>query len=94
MDLNYGKSKMVSAIDWMPGKRGIVAAAVSAPNSFDERVQVAGRPASSHVLIWTFQDPIHPWVHIYGNSEPALWQFTFFISHLIMLVTNVLCTLI
>jgi hypothetical protein len=64
MDLNYGKSKMVSAIDWMPGKRGIVAAAVSASSSFDERVQVAGRPCSSHVLLWTFQDPIHPWVII------------------------------
>lgn len=64
MDLNYGKSKMVSAIDWMPGKKGIVAAAVSASHSFDERVQVAGRPASSHVLLWTFRDPIHPWVRL------------------------------
>ena len=56
---------MVSAIDWMPGKRGIVAVALTATHSFDERIQVAERVASSHVLLWTFADPVHPWVLIY-----------------------------
>jgi len=64
MSLYYGKNKMVSAIDWMPGKRGIIAVALTltASYSFDERIQVAGRPAHSHVLLWTFADPVHPWV--------------------------------
>ena len=53
---------MVSAIDWMPGKRGIVACAMTATYSFDERIQVAGRVASSYVVLWTFADPVHPWV--------------------------------
>jgi WD40 repeat protein len=83
MDLNYGKSKMVSAIDWMPGKRGIVAAAVSASSSFDERVQVAGRPCSSHVLLWTFQDPIHPWMVLESSSDIFSLRFNPVKPHLI-----------
>jgi len=62
MSLHYGKKKMVSAIDWMPGKRGIIAVALTSSYSFDERIQVAGRPAHSYVLLWTFTDPVHPWV--------------------------------
>uniref|UniRef100_A0A7I4DBB3 Uncharacterized protein n=1 Tax=Physcomitrium patens TaxID=3218 RepID=A0A7I4DBB3_PHYPA len=75
MDLNYGKNKMVSAIDWMPGKRGIVAVAITASHSFDERIQVANRPASSYVLLWTFADPIHPWAVLESSSDVFSLRF-------------------
>lgn len=90
MDLNYGKNKMVSAIDWMPGKRGIVAVAITASHSFDERIQVANRPASSYVLLWTFADPIHPWVHsltqhdkfLFDLNNNVRYRLTTFLMHL------------
>ncbi|KAG0569135.1 hypothetical protein KC19_6G067300 [Ceratodon purpureus] len=74
-ELNYGKSKMVSAIDWMPGKRGIVAVALTATHSFDERIQVAERVASSHVLLWTFADPVHPWAVLESISDVFCLRF-------------------
>ncbi|CAM6093099.1 unnamed protein product [Calypogeia fissa] len=59
-DITYGRSKMVSACDWMPGRNGVVAAAISDSKSFDERMQIAGKPSDSYVLVWSFLDPIHP----------------------------------
>ena len=53
---------MISCIDWMPGKNGVLAAAYAEPKSVDERLQLSGKPGNSYVLIWSFSDPIHPQV--------------------------------
>ncbi|XP_024543144.1 WD repeat-containing protein 63 [Selaginella moellendorffii] len=59
-DLLYSKGKMISAIDWMPGKKGVVAASCSDSRAYDERLQFTGKPSNSFVLIWSFVDPIRP----------------------------------
>jgi hypothetical protein len=39
----------------MPGRRGVVAVAVTDPASHEERLAAAGRPKDAHVLIWNFR---------------------------------------
>ncbi|KAH7299086.1 hypothetical protein KP509_25G072000 [Ceratopteris richardii] len=68
-DLLYSKGKMVSAIDWMPGKHGVLAAACSESKSFDERLQISGKPSNSYVLIWSFSDPIYPQIILESPSD-------------------------
>lgn len=59
-DLEYSKNKVVSAIQWVPGTKGVVAVACTEPLSFTERLQRDGRASNSAILIWNFKDPIHP----------------------------------
>ncbi|KAI5058000.1 hypothetical protein GOP47_0028015 [Adiantum capillus-veneris] len=68
-DLLYSKGKMVSSIDWMPGKHGVLAAACSESKSFDERLQVSGKPSNSYVMIWSFSDPIYPQIILESPSD-------------------------
>ncbi|OAE30952.1 hypothetical protein AXG93_2018s1190 [Marchantia polymorpha subsp. ruderalis] len=74
-DITYGRSKMVSAVDWMPGRNGIVAAAISDSKSFDERMQIAGKPSDSYVLVWSFLDPIHPQMALESPSDVFSMRF-------------------
>eukprot|EP00891_Asterochloris_glomerata_P001605 jgi/Astpho2/1605/e_gw1.00028.2.1_t len=60
VDLTFSKNKVVSAIQWLPHRKGMVAVACTEPLSFSERVEVAGTPKAHAVLIWNFKDPIHP----------------------------------
>ncbi|GBF96614.1 hypothetical protein Rsub_09360 [Raphidocelis subcapitata] len=59
-DLEYSRNKVVSWLQWLPNRRGVVAAAVTDPASFEERLGGAGRLRDAHVLIWNFRDPIRP----------------------------------
>jgi len=59
-DLTYSKGKRVTAIAWVPKRKGVVAVACTQPLSFDERLENAGRVQNSAILIWNFVDPIHP----------------------------------
>ncbi|KAK3283163.1 hypothetical protein CYMTET_9130 [Cymbomonas tetramitiformis] len=59
-DLTYSKGKKVSAIAWMPKRKGVVGVACTEPVTFDERIESAGRVKTSAILIWNFVDPIHP----------------------------------
>ncbi|KAK9820498.1 hypothetical protein WJX72_010908 [[Myrmecia] bisecta] len=59
-DLLYSKNKVVSAIQWLPHRKGVVAVACTEPLSFSERMEVGGSPAACAILIWNFKDPIHP----------------------------------
>ncbi|KAJ7548215.1 hypothetical protein O6H91_07G003200 [Diphasiastrum complanatum] len=68
-DLSFSKGKMISAIDWMPGKQGILAAACCESKPFDERLQSAGKPSNSYVLVWSFVDPIHPQIMLESYSD-------------------------
>lgn len=59
-DINYSKNKIISAIDWMPDAKGVVAVACTEMASLDEQVEKDGQVRNSHILIWNFKDPIHP----------------------------------
>jgi hypothetical protein len=48
-------AQVVAALQWVPGRRGAVAAAVTDPASHEERLAGAGRPRDAHVLVWNFR---------------------------------------
>jgi len=74
-DLTYSKNKIVQAIQWVPGAKGVVAVACTEPLNFMERVQTAGRPTTSAILIWNFKDPIHPEYVLESPFEVTSFQF-------------------
>ena len=58
--LTYSKNKVVSAIQWLPHRKGVVAVACTEATSHAERVGQAGRPQYAYILVWNFKDPINP----------------------------------
>lgn len=54
------RTQVVSAICWVPNRRGVVAAACTDPASQTQRLATMGRLAPAHILIWNFRDPVHP----------------------------------
>jgi hypothetical protein len=46
---------VVSWLQWLPNRRGVVAAAVTDPASFEERLADGGRLRDAYVLIWNFR---------------------------------------
>ncbi|KAF8061413.1 bifunctional 3-dehydroquinate dehydratase/shikimate dehydrogenase [Scenedesmus sp. PABB004] len=58
--LTYSKNKVVSAIAWLPHRRGVVACACTDAAGQTERLAGAGRLSPAYVLVWSFRDPIHP----------------------------------
>ncbi|KAL0054665.1 hypothetical protein WJX82_000717 [Trebouxia sp. C0006] len=74
-DLQHSKGKAVSAIHWLPHRKGVVAVACTDPQSFNQRVDaLGGAPASHAVLIWNFRDPIHPELILESPYEVFCFQ--------------------
>jgi hypothetical protein len=59
-DIDFSKNKIISAIDWMPDAKGMVAVACTERASLEDQVEMDGKVRTSHILIWNFKDPIHP----------------------------------
>lgn len=74
-DLIYSKNKVVTAIQWLPHKRGFVAVACAEPLSHTERISRMGRPTPSYILVWNFRDPIHPEYVLESPSEVFSFQY-------------------
>ncbi|GAX83067.1 hypothetical protein CEUSTIGMA_g10493.t1 [Chlamydomonas eustigma] len=73
--LTYSKNKVVSAVQWLPHRKGVVAVACTEAASYAERVAKAGRPAHAYILIWNFKDPIHPEFVLQAPFETAAFQY-------------------
>ena len=58
--LKYNKGKAVSCIDWAPDAFGVVAASCVETVSFEAGVASGGVSKRGAVLVWDFEDPIHP----------------------------------
>jgi len=74
-DINYSKNKIISAIDWMPDAKGVVAVACTDRSSLDEQVEYDGKVQVSHILIWNFKDPIHPQFVLEAPSDVHSFRF-------------------
>jgi dynein intermediate chain 3, axonemal len=63
-DLKNSKNHCISCIDWHPTQKGIVAVSCISRYSYEDRVDMGCniRPKASLILVWSFQDPIHPQV--------------------------------
>jgi hypothetical protein len=55
MDCMRDYVQVVSAIQWLPHRKGVVAVACTEALSHSERVARAGRPTNAHILIWNFK---------------------------------------
>lgn len=73
--LTYSKNKVVSAIQWLPHRKGVVAVACTEAQSHAERVARMGRTAPAHILLWNFRDPIHPELVLQSPWEVFAFQF-------------------
>jgi hypothetical protein len=67
--------QVVTAIEWLPHKRGFVAVACAEPLSHGERVSRMGRPTPSYILVWNFRDPIHPEYVLECPAEVFSFQY-------------------
>lgn len=74
-DINYSKNKTISAIDWMPDAKGMVAVACVDSAGLDEQVETDGKVHASHILIWNFKDPIHPQIVLEAPSDVTCFRF-------------------
>ncbi|KXZ55747.1 hypothetical protein GPECTOR_2g1297 [Gonium pectorale] len=81
--LTYSKNKVVSAIQWLPHRKGVVAVACTEAQSHAERVARMGRTAPAHILLWNFRDPIHPELVLQSPWEVFSFQFNPLQPHLL-----------
>ena len=73
--LMYNKGKTVACVDWVPGARGAVAASCVATASFEAAVAAGGAKSRGAVLIWDFEDPIHPRRVLEAPADVHCFQF-------------------
>lgn len=74
-DLRYSKGHRLTALDWHPTKRGVVAVACGENMSYDQRVEVMGRASTSYLLVWSFADLIHPQIVLESPEEVTCFRF-------------------
>jgi len=74
-DIIYSKNKCVSAIDWHPAGNGVVAVACTDRATFEERVQADGNVPVSYILVWSFEDPIHPKLVLEAPGDCFTFRF-------------------
>ncbi|WIA14707.1 hypothetical protein OEZ85_003200 [Tetradesmus obliquus] len=74
-DLTYSKNKVVSAVCWVPNRKGVVACACTDPASQSERLASMGRLSTAYILIWNFRDPIHPEYVLESPHEVFCFQY-------------------
>ena len=82
-DLKYSKNKILKCIDWHPRSKKIVAVSCAENVSFDERVKNSGRAVDAYVLVWNFQDLIHPQLVLQSPLEVQCFRFNPTAPHLI-----------
>ena len=73
--LMYNKGKTVACVDWVPGARGAVAASCVATASFEAAVAAGGAKSRGAVLVWDFEDPIHPRCVLEAPADVHCFQF-------------------
>ena len=73
--LRYNKGKTVACVDWVPGAFGVVAASCVATASFEAAVKDGGAETPGAVLIWDFEDPIHPRYVLEAPADVRCFQF-------------------
>ncbi|CAM9421958.1 unnamed protein product [Chrysoparadoxa australica] len=74
-DLVHSKNKALSAIDWMPQAKGMVAVSAVKNLTFDQRIQVSSQVDSAFILLWDFKDLIHPMLKLQSPQEAFCFKF-------------------
>lgn len=74
-DIKYSKNMSISAIDWHPTRKGMIAVSPTRNLSFDERVEQSGQAHTAHILLWDFVDLIHPQIMLQSPHEMYCFRF-------------------
>mmetsp|Transcript_8856 Transcript_8856/g.20642 ORF Transcript_8856/g.20642 Transcript_8856/m.20642 type:complete len:899 (+) Transcript_8856:224-2920(+) len=74
-DIKYSKNMSISAIDWHPTRKGMIAVSPTRNLSFDERVEQSGQAHTAHILLWDFIDLIHPQIMLQSPHEMFCFRF-------------------
>jgi hypothetical protein len=93
-DNQYSKHKSAAAVDWHPRKRDMVAVAVVASSQptppggaflspFDQRAAASGIVSVSHLLLWSFLDPLRPQLMLETPHDAYCFRFNPTHPHLI-----------
>jgi WD40 repeat protein len=93
-DIQYSKNKSAAFVDWHPTKRDTVAVAVVASSQptaqgarfqspFDQRAQTSGVVSLSHLLLWSFLDPLRPQITLETPHDAYCFRFNPTAPHLI-----------
>lgn len=64
-DINYSKHRNISWIDWYPNSSSLVGVSCSPFSTFDARVENCGKITRSHILIWSLNNLITPYVFLF-----------------------------
>lgn len=59
-DLDHSKGRIISHIRWHPRRKGVVMCSVNEKLTFEEKRNKSVFPSSSYILVWSFEDLIHP----------------------------------
>lgn len=59
-DLDHSKGKIISHIRWHPKRKSVVMCSINEKLTFEEKRNKSVHPTNSYILIWSFDDLIHP----------------------------------
>lgn len=82
-DIVYSKNMSLSAIDWHPKRRGMLAVAPTRNLSFDARIETSGQAYTAYILIWDFVDLIHPQLMLQSPHEILTFRFNKSAPHIV-----------
>ncbi|KAG5188083.1 hypothetical protein JKP88DRAFT_287774 [Tribonema minus] len=74
-DLVHSKGKALSAVEWVPRRRGMLAVSPVRNLTFDERAKLSGQVEAAFVLIWDFTDLITPVLKLEAPQEVFCFRF-------------------
>jgi WD40 repeat protein len=75
-DLINSKDRCISCIDWHPIQRGVLAVSCTQSIGLDEKIQKGFTSSSkqSVIILWSFQDPIHPQLILEAPEDVTCFQ--------------------
>lgn len=84
-DLVHSKGRLITAIDWFPLSKGIIAVSCADKATFNERSKKASQAVTSEsrILVWGFSDPIHPKLMLEAPSDVYTLKFNPDAPHII-----------
>ncbi|XP_030851872.1 WD repeat-containing protein 63 isoform X1 [Strongylocentrotus purpuratus] len=76
-DLQFSKDKVLTAVEWHPTIKGVIAVSCAERMTFDDRVEHSSKIIMnpSLILLWSFTDPIHPQVLLEAPDDIFCFKF-------------------
>lgn len=78
MDLHFSKEKTISHVQWHPSISGVIVVSMMERLSLEERIDSSTKLLlnPSHILFWSFSDPINPQLQLECPDDVLCFQFS------------------